>query len=138
MTEPSADRSERLRVASVVILIVGFLAAVVVYATASQAPPNPLGDPEDSKAYLRQMQLYGGQANVIAYEVRQWFAGLWHGKPLAFTVAGIAVLLAAGCRFAAVPLPSLEEGEEGDEDEEGGAGGPGAAGHGSGTPTAGA
>jgi hypothetical protein len=108
------DRSTRLRVISFTILIVGLLSSIVIYSRASGGSENPSAyDPEDSKQSLRQMELYGGKANVFAYDVRQWLDGLWHGKSLAFTVGFIAVLLAAGFRLAAIPLPPLEDPEAG-------------------------
>src|SRR6202035_1077247 len=66
---------------------------------------------EDSKVYLRQLELYGGKANVPGVELRQWFDGLWHGRSLAFTVAVLAALVAAGFRLAAIPLPPLDDGD---------------------------
>jgi hypothetical protein len=106
------DRSTALRTISAAILIGGLAAAIVIYANAGPAPENPLGyDPEDSKVYLRQLELYGGKANVLAVELRQWFDGLWHGRSLAFTVAVLAALLAAGFRLAAIPLPPLDDGD---------------------------
>jgi hypothetical protein len=95
------DRSAKLRFISSAILIVGLLSAVVINIRAGQLAANPLGDQEDSKQYMRQMELYGGKANVIASDVRQWFGGLWHGKSLAFTVGFIALLLAGALRFLA-------------------------------------
>jgi hypothetical protein len=100
------DRWTRRRLISYAILIVGVLSALVIYWNA--APDNPAGyDPEDSKQYLRQMELYGGKANLLAYDLRQWFIGLWHGRSLAVTVAVIAALLAAGFRLAAIPVPRV-------------------------------
>jgi hypothetical protein len=107
------DRSTVLRTTSAAILIGGLAAAIVIYAHAAPAPEYPLGsDPEDSKVYLRQLELYGGKANVLAVELRQWFDGLWHGRSLAFTVAVLAALVAAGFRLAAIPLPPLDDGDE--------------------------
>ena len=106
------DRSTVLRTISAAILIGGLAAAVVIYANAVPPPEAPFGaEPEDSKQYLRQLELYGGKANVLGVELREWFDGLWHGRRLAFTVAFLAALLAAGFRLAAIPLPPLEEGE---------------------------
>jgi hypothetical protein len=99
------DRSERLRFISTLVLVVGFLCAVVIYWRADQAATNPLGDQEDSKQYMRQMELYGGKANVLASDTRQWLVGLFHGRSLALTVVAMAVVVAAGFRFAAIPLP---------------------------------
>jgi hypothetical protein len=106
------DRSTVLRTISAAILIGGLAAAIVIYANAGAAAENAMGfDPEDSKVYLRQLELYGGKANVLAVELRQWFDGLWHGRSLAFTVAVLAALLAAGFRLAAIPLPPLDDGD---------------------------
>lgn len=106
------DRSTVLRRASAAILIGGLAAAVVIFANAAPPPDYPLGsDPEDSKAYLRQLELYGGKANVLGVELRQWFDGLWHGRSLAFTVAVLAALVAAGFRLAAIPLPPMDDGD---------------------------
>ena len=50
------------------------------------------------------MEVYGGTANVLASELREWFAGLWQGRRLAFTVALLGILLAAGARLVLTPL----------------------------------
>jgi hypothetical protein len=95
------DRSAKLRFLSSAVLVAGLLLAVVINIRAGQVADNPLGDPDDSKQYLRQMELYGGKANVVASDVRQWFGSLWHGKSLAFTVGFLALVLAGGLRFLA-------------------------------------
>jgi len=114
------DRETRLRMVSGAILIAGLVAAIVIYAGAGQAPVDPLGNPEDSRKYLHDVELYGGKANLLATEVREWLHGLWHGKRLAFTVAVLAALVAAGVRLAAIPLPPLEEPDAGGGGEGGG------------------
>jgi hypothetical protein len=108
MSVSPAARTRRLRILSHAILIAGILAALVIYKTAAPPPDNPLGDMEDSKQSLRELEMYGGKANVFAYEIRQGFASLWHGTRLAFTVVVLAAIVAAGCRLAAIPLPPLE------------------------------
>jgi hypothetical protein len=118
------DRSTRLRVISSAILILGLLGAIVIYWNAVPPPENPLVDQlENSKQYQHQLEIYGGQSNVLASDFRQWFVGLWHGRSLAVTVAFIALLLAAGFRVAAIPLPPLDDGDPG-------SGGPGTGGDG--------
>lgn len=118
------QRSTRLRLISLAVLVAGLLGSAVIFWRA--IPENPVGyDPEDSKQYLRQMELYGGKANVLAYDFREWFIGLWHGRSLALTVAVIAVLVAAGFRLAAIPVPRLTRthpGAEGGEKPGGGTG----------------
>ena len=42
------------------------------------------------------MELYGGQANVLAGQAMLWLRSLWHGRPLAYTVACTASVLAGG------------------------------------------
>ena len=91
---------ERLRRATAAILILGFAAAIIIYFTASPVPENPLGyDPLQNKAYRHELEVFGGRANVLAAEFRDWFAGLWHGKTLAYTVAVLTALAAYGFRL---------------------------------------
>lgn len=106
MTWTPSERSARLRLISYAILIAGLISAFVIYWNASPELP-PGYDPEDSKQYLRQMELYGGKANLLAYDLRQWFTGLWHGRSLAATVAVLSLLLAGGFRLAAIPVPRV-------------------------------
>ena len=101
---------ERIRAGTRAILALGFAAAVLIYLTAQPPPENPLGyDPLDTKKYLHDLEVYGGKANVIAAQFRDWFDGLWHGKQLAFTVAVISVLAAGAFKFFATPLPPEPE-----------------------------
>jgi hypothetical protein len=77
------------------ILIMGFGSAIAIYLTAVPDPPNPLGyDPMETKTYLRDLEMYGGKATVLSVQIQEWFYSLWHGRPLAFTLAVLALLLA--------------------------------------------
>ena len=107
----------RLHLAAVVILLAGLGSALAIYLTAANDAGGVLGyeaaggyvyplTPEDSKMYLHDLELYGGKANVLADELLRWFAGLWHGKTLAFTVAFITILLSFGTFFLARHMPS--------------------------------
>jgi hypothetical protein len=49
--------------------------------------------------------MYGGQANVFAYEIRQWVGSLWQGTRPAVTGAVLVAIAAGGCRLAAILLP---------------------------------
>lgn len=93
------------------ILAVGLVASAFIYWNAALPRPNPLGyDPNDSKQYLRQMEMYGGTANVLASEIRLWFESLWHGTRLAFTVAFLTLLTAgAYWLFTRPPLEPVSE-----------------------------
>jgi hypothetical protein len=77
------------------ILFIGLGSAIAIYLAAAPDAPNPLGyDPMETKTYLRDMEMYGGKANVLAAQIEQWFAGLWHGRALAFTLAVLSLILA--------------------------------------------
>jgi hypothetical protein len=93
--------ARRLKYLTTAILVAGFGTAITVYLTARDRPGNPLGyEPLETKQYIHDLELYGGKANVLAAEFRNWFAGLWHGRQLAFTIAVITVLLVAAVRWA--------------------------------------
>jgi hypothetical protein len=74
--------------------VVGLGSALAIYLTAAPAPDDPLGR-QDSRQYLRTLELYGGKANILAAELLDWFQSLWHGRRLAVTVACTTVLAAA-------------------------------------------
>jgi len=107
-----ASRTFRIRLITGSILLLGLGSATGIYLTARARLANPLGyEPEDTKKYLRQLEMVGGKANVLASEFRQWFDGLWHGRSLAFTLAGLTLLLAFGFWFCATHLgPDLDAG----------------------------
>jgi hypothetical protein len=119
-----------LNLIAAIILLIGLSSAALIYATARSESIGVLGYeneggteypimPDDSKQYLRGLELYGGTANVLADEFRRWFDGLWHGKSLAFTVALITIVLAAGVRYAANHLPSTLKSDARSENNEG-------------------
>jgi len=73
-------------------------------------------NPDDSKKYLRDMELYGGKANVLMDELRRWFVGLWHGESLAFMVGGITVFISIGFFYAANHVPYNSESDIANKD----------------------
>ena len=99
-----------LYLAAVIVLALGVAGAVFIYIQACRdesSSYDALGNgvyamaPQNSKTYMHDMELYGGKANVIADDFARWFDGLWHGKPLAFTIFIIAAVISAGLSFAA-------------------------------------
>ncbi len=114
-----ADPRTCLNFISAVILLVGLGSAVLIYHAALSDSGSVLGYedgggsvypimPEDSKQYLGGLALYGGTANVLADEFRRWFARLWHGQSLAFTVGCIAIFISSGVFYAANRLASRQ------------------------------
>jgi hypothetical protein len=99
----------RRRLIAVAILVAGFGSALAIYLTATPAPANPFGyEPEDTKRYLREMEVYGGKANVLASEFRKWFESLWRGRRLAGTVVFLTLLLLLFYLFVSTSLPPEE------------------------------
>jgi len=115
-----ADLHTCLNLISTIILLVGLGSAILICRTAENNSSAGLGYeeqggsvypilPEDSKKYLRDLELYGGKANVVMDEIRRGFVGLWHGKLLAYTVACITISISFGVFYAANHLPSRQK-----------------------------
>jgi hypothetical protein len=114
------DHRTRLKLISAIILLVGLSSAFLIYRSVENVPSSILGyeqgdgvvypvRPDDSKKYLRDLELYGGKTNVLLDQFRRWLVGLWHRKSLAFTVAGITIFIALGVFYAANHLLSSSE-----------------------------
>src|SRR5262245_38754282 len=113
--EVAALRLKRLTIA---LLAVGFTAAIVIFVLAQSPADNPLGyDPMDTKQYVHDLEVYGGQANVLAAQFERWFLDLWRGRNLAYSVAISTLLLVWIVRFFGKPVPEEEEEEEDAEEE---------------------
>lgn len=102
----------RLYLVGISILLAGLLGGVLVYATAADEKSEAVGyqivggdvyaiSPDDSKAYRRDEELYGGKAAVLEDELNRWFASLWQGKRLAYTLASLSAAAALVCFLAA-------------------------------------
>jgi hypothetical protein len=93
----------RHHLVAALILLAGLAAATVIYLRAGSSPDELLEfSPDTSKTYLRDLQLYGGTANVLAVKLQTWFDGLWHGRSLAYTVGVLAAGVSAAYLFFAV------------------------------------
>src|SRR5450759_1307030 len=118
MKRKVADLRESLILIGTIIMLVGLGSAILIYQSAGDNSDRVLGyeiidgsaypiRPEDSRMYRRDLELYGGKAAVIVDDFSRWFVGLWHGKSLAFTVAGISIFISFVVFFAANRLPFL-------------------------------
>ncbi|WLT32311.1 hypothetical protein [Geothrix sp. PMB-07] len=106
----------RIRQITAGILAVGLGTATIVYLRAAPKGANPLGyEPEDTKKYLRDLELYGGKVNVLATEFMKTWDGLWQGRNLAYTLAVLTLITAFLFWFLAhrqaVHLAQTEGGE---------------------------
>src|ERR1039458_7606172 len=88
------------------------------FRSASTSPPvwsrtaSPSESTPQSKKYTRALKLYGGTTNALLVELNDWFRGLWHGKPLAVTVAVISLGIALVYLFFATRGPLTEQNED--------------------------
>ena len=116
MKRKVADLRESLILIGAIIMLVGLSSAILIYQSAGDDTDSVLGyeiidgsaypiRPEDSRMYRRDLELSGGKAALLADDFSRWFAGLWHGKSLAFTVAGISIFISFVFFFAANRLP---------------------------------
>ena len=117
MKREIADLRESLILIGAIIILVGLGSSILIYQSAGNDSDGVLGyeiidgsaypiRPEDSRIYRRDLELYGGKAAVVVDDFSRWFVGLWHGKSLAFTVAGISIFISFIFFFAATRLPS--------------------------------
>jgi hypothetical protein len=90
------------------VLLVGLLSAGLIYRTAAEQENSAIGfqivggnayavAPGDSKAYRRDMELYGGTSGILIADFNRWLGSLWHGKRLAYVLAVFSVALAYIC-----------------------------------------
>jgi hypothetical protein len=109
---------ESLILIGAIIMLVGLGSAIFIYQSDENDSDSVLGyeiidgsaypiRPEDSRVYRRDLELYGGKAAMVVDDFSRWFAGLWHGKSLAFTVAGISIIISFIFFFAAYRLPFI-------------------------------
>jgi len=102
----------RLRHLGASILFIGLLAAELIYFFAgNNADADAAEEIASGRAYEHNLELMGGKFASLSVDFDRWFMSLWHGRPLAYTVAVIAVVIAAGCFLVAhlMSTPSLDE-----------------------------
>jgi hypothetical protein len=100
------------RLVGAFILVLGLLGGAAIYETAQDDPGNVIGyqlingvaypiDSRDSKLYRHDLERYGGKMAIVADEFANWFAGLWHGKSLGYTIAVLSIALSSAAFIAA-------------------------------------
>lgn len=98
ISEGDAVLQARFRLAGVVLMFAGLLAALVINGVAGREGAGPSSD---TKKYEREMEMLGGKGNLLATEIREGFVGLWQGKQLARTLLVLSVAGSAACFFVA-------------------------------------
>lgn len=93
----------RFSLAALFVLAVGLGAGATIYFNADEpAPPAYIMigdtaypyDPASSKAYVAQLQRFGGRGAVLFDEFNRWFAHLWAGKTLGATLVWLSAAAA--------------------------------------------
>lgn len=104
----SSPRS-RVYLAGAVILALGLASAALVYFLAGQqGGTSAAGDSivgtvaypgalDESSREMQQVERLGGKPAVLALEFHRWFLSLWHGRPLAWTLATLSAAVALLC-----------------------------------------
>jgi hypothetical protein len=89
-----------LNLIGAVILIIGLSSSVLIYQRAEKSTYDVLGY-ENSKLYRHNLEVYGGKFSVIMDDFSRWFAGLMHGKSLAFIIASTTIIIFSGFYYVA-------------------------------------
>ncbi|MDD4869294.1 MAG: hypothetical protein PHR77_01945 [Kiritimatiellae bacterium] len=104
------SHQKRFYLAAVIILIAGLCSAAFVYLRADAEPVDmTVFEIEHSKKYSRSLLVYAGEMAVLEDEICRWFKSIWHGKPLAYTIACITVVLSCGFYLAGRNLHSWQK-----------------------------
>lgn len=87
----------RHRLVLACILAIGWSLSIAKYVTAVPiTESDAVYEMEHSKRDLRQLEEFGGKAAVLTSDFNQWFGSIWHGRALAYTMAVLTVVVAAG------------------------------------------
>ncbi|MEO6749423.1 MAG: hypothetical protein ABI294_07525 [Casimicrobiaceae bacterium] len=98
-------------------LVVGLVAAALIYAFVDDTGPDAAAEIASGRVYEYNIERIGGKSAVYAARFNQWLGGLWHGRTLAYTVAAIAISVAAMCLLAAHLATPSAAGTRVDESE---------------------
>ena len=86
------------------ILVAGLLAGALIIATAADDDGAAAAIAAD-RMYQHNLELLGGKFGVLLVELGDWFASLWHGRTLGYTVGFLAIAIALICCLLARVMP---------------------------------
>ena len=126
MNRNNSSLAQRLYLIGAMILLLGLALAALIYVTSKDDSGPAIGyvvadgnvyaiAPGDSKKFRHDLELYGGKAALLADDFGNWFAGLWKGRALAYTLAVISIAIAGLLFYFAGLAASLPD--RGDQDE---------------------
>jgi hypothetical protein len=106
-----ARLKKRLVHSAWLVLACGTVASTAIYLTAATNGQNSLADGfRGSKVYRHELEAYGGKLSLVSDELTHWFASLWEGETLAFTIATVAAVSALLLLWLARRIPSVTKG----------------------------
>ncbi len=76
------------------LILAGFLAGTVVYATAGA---DPDADAVAQQREMRELARLGGAATVQTVKFNLWVSSLWHGERLGWTLAVLGLVMGGAC-----------------------------------------
>ena len=79
------------------IFVLGLACSSLIYLFADDETADLEHQVTSAKMYQHDIQLMGGRTALYATRFDEWFAERWHGRQLAYTIAVIAAMIAAGC-----------------------------------------
>lgn len=80
-----------------VILVLGLFTSTSIYFFTEDTTSDSSRQITGARMYQHDIRLIGGKAAVYATQFDDWFADLWHGRQLAWTIAIIAAAFAGLC-----------------------------------------
>jgi hypothetical protein len=84
------------------VLVVGLTSAALVYVFAEDdRDAEAAREIASGRMYEHNLEVIGGKLNVYLVQFNDWFASLWHGTSLAYTIAVLSVAIALGCFWIA-------------------------------------
>ena len=92
-----------MKIVALFVLALGIGAGATIYFIADEPAPSAyvmIGDtayayePAMSKAYVGQLQRFGGKTAVLFDDINRWFASLWVGKRLGLTILCLSAAVA--------------------------------------------
>lgn len=83
------------------ILAIGLVSAALIYAFTDDRDTDASSEIASGRMYEHNIELMGGKLAIYMDRFNDWFAHLWHGRPLAYTVAVLAIAIALVCFWIA-------------------------------------
>jgi hypothetical protein len=108
---PHSTLQTRLKLLASSILAAGLASSFFIYHNAQNLSPEY--ELLYSGKYNYNLECHGAMKNVFLADLTHWFRELWQGKPLAFSVAYLTVLVSAVLFFIANQyLPDKDSADE--------------------------